>query len=91
MRVILNFDDFLGSVLFPLSEAFLAELPSWVIRGAAFGIQAKPVLFCKRSFLVTLHDFLNYGTLKVAASALNGRQLISSGADLAKPVIRAKV
>lgn len=43
--MILNFDDFLGFVLFPLSEAFLAELPTGVIRGAAFCIQAKPVLF----------------------------------------------
>jgi hypothetical protein len=69
--VILNFNDFFGSVMFLLSKAFLAKLPPWVIRGAAFGIQAKPVLFRKRSFLVTLHDFLHYGTLKVAATALN--------------------
>ena len=89
--MILNFNDFLRTDLFPLSKAFLAELPTGVIRGAAFGIQAKPVLFRKRSFLITLYDFLHYCTLKVAATALNGWQLICSRADLAKPVVRAKV
>ena len=81
--MILNFNDILYLFLFLLSKAFLAELPAWIIRRATFGIQAYPVLFRKRALLVTLHDFPHYSTLKVAAPAFNGWQLISSGADLA--------
>ena len=81
--MILYFNDLLHFVLFLLSKAFLAELPAWIIRRAAFGIQANPVLFRNRALLVTLHDFPHYSTLKVAATAFNGWQLISGGADFA--------
>ena len=81
--MILNFNDILQLFLFLLSKAFLAELPPWIIRRATFGIQANPVLFRKRALLVTLHYFPHYRTLKVAATAFNRWQLISSGADLA--------
>ena len=89
--MILNVNDLLPSILFLLSKASLAELPPWIIRRATFGIQAKPVLFRKRSLMVTLHDFLHYSTLKVTGTALNRWKFISSRADFAKPVVRAKV
>ena len=89
--MILNFNDLFHSFLFLLSKAFLAELPAWIIRRATFCIQANPVLFRNRALLVTLYDFPHYSTLKVAATTFNGWQLISSRADLAKPVVRAKV
>ena len=76
--MILNFNDLFHLFLYLLSKAFLAELPPWIIRRATFGIQANPVLFRKRTLLVTLNDFLHNSTLKVAASAFNGWQFISS-------------
>ena len=89
--MILNLYELVHFVLFLFSEAFLAKLPPWIIRRATFDIQANPVLFRKRALLVTLYDFLHYSTLKMAATAFNRWQLISGGAYLAKPVVRAKV